>query len=370
MVSTEEWLEADLGENAKEEATGGDPTDAKLCTCNMGDNLDLPILPSTSTQPPQLGALAAAAGTQAFTNPALTITMAQIQQASLTGNPSDTDDEKAQLDAYKGIMQGLHVVTRTLSDGYGKACITVQGIVRKFLMKTTGKDGDFVAGASSALRWLVKAVQPAIDCLGKSMTEQSLLLEGTWSAEMEITKEILSLYLAKDKPPLTKDDPTPVTLQWDVRALAFAVAHKHMEEALIALHNQLLALVHWHVPPSQAGVFLSTTFQVMCIFRQEIDNMVLSQTVVPMQVIPHLWGVWRGVMEGLSLIGPPTCPASWPASFVEWVHAKPAKKAVPVSSITPARPGSPVRSDKGKAHPGLLSKKSSWPQLVTDYWKG
>ena len=68
-------------------------------------------------------------------------------------------------------MQGLHAATQTLSDGYRKACIMVQGIVGQFLMKTTTRDCDFVVGVSSALCQWVKSVQPTIDCLGKSMTE-------------------------------------------------------------------------------------------------------------------------------------------------------------------------------------------------------
>ena len=48
--------------------------------------------------------------------------------------------------------------------------------------------------ASTALRRWTKAVQPAIDCLGKSVTEQSHLLEDARKVGMQITKYILALY--------------------------------------------------------------------------------------------------------------------------------------------------------------------------------
>ena len=110
---------------------------------------------------------------QALTSPALAITMAQIQEASAAYDPTGTDDEKIQLDAYKGVMQFLHAATHTLSARYEKACLEVQGLVKQSLEEVTSKDRDFVAEVSSALCCWVKAVQPAIDCLGKSVAKQS-----------------------------------------------------------------------------------------------------------------------------------------------------------------------------------------------------
>ena len=100
--------------------------DVEMGDNNMGANPENPeetwdpVLPSTSTQQPQPMAshtwtLALAVEAQALTSPALAITMAQIQEASSASNPTGTDDEKAQLNAYKGIMQGLHAATQTLS---------------------------------------------------------------------------------------------------------------------------------------------------------------------------------------------------------------------------------------------------------------
>ena len=111
-------------------------------------------------------------------------------------------------------------------------------------------------------------------------------------------------------------------------------------------------LVHEHIPPAQAGVFLAAIFQIMCTYQQEIDNMVLSQTVMLAQVMPNIWGVWQGIIVGLSLLGPPTCPASWLASLVEWVDGEPTKTATLVLPVTL------VKSDKGKSSSGSSSKKS------------
>ena len=61
-------------------------------------------------------------------------------------------------------------------------------------------------------------------------------------------------------------------------------------------------------------------------------------------------------MEGLSLLGPPSCLASWPASLVEWVTAIPACQAISSSSKTPTKPNNPppgvvkTTPDSGKKH--------------------
>ena len=77
---------------------------------------------------------------------------------------------------------------------------------------------------------------------------------------MDITKDILSLYPKEDK--MVTDDPMN-----DLMLQLFTVARKHTQQAFLALHGQLLALVHKHIPPAQAGVFLAATFQVMCTYH-------------------------------------------------------------------------------------------------------
>ena len=90
--------------------------------------------------------------------------------------------------------------------------------------------------------------------------------------------------------------------------------------------------------------------------------MVLSQTIMPAQVVPNIWGFCQGIIEGLSLLGPPTCPASWPASLVKRVNEEPAKRAMPLLPTTPAK------SDKEKSFPRSSVKKSQ-PKQISDYWK-
>ena len=333
---------------------------------NSGGPVDArdPVLPSTSGQQagpttPSTGTLASAEAVEmcALTSPALSITMAQIQEETASSDDyDDTDEEKARLDAYKGVMRGLHEVSHTLSEGYQWACLEVQGLVNQSLNLSTKKDHRFVAEASTAHHRWVKAVQPAIDCLGKSMTEQSCLLEDTRKVGMEITKEILALY-----PPEGKTEPAgPLH---DLTIQAFNAARKHIEEAFLCLHHKLPVLIHQHVLLVQAGGFLATIFHIMCMYQQEMDNMVLSQTIMPVQVIPNMWGVQQGVTEGLSLLGPPTCPASWPVSLVKQVDGHP----TPTQRATSVPPVTTVKSSSGKSSSGSGVKKSK-PKKIPDFW--
>ena len=62
---------------------------------------------------------------------------------------------------------------------------------------------------------------------------------------------------------------------------------------------ELSALVHQHVPPDKAGVFLVSLLQVMCSYRQEMDGMATSQVILLGQIRLNLWGVSRCVMHSL-----------------------------------------------------------------------
>ena len=70
--------------------------------------------------------------------------------------------------------------------------------------------------------------------------------------------------------------------------------------------------------------------------------MATSQVFLPNQIVPNLWGSRRGLLEGLSLLGPPSCLASWPASLVERVKAMPACQDASGSSKTPTKPTHPL----------------------------
>ena len=120
-------------------------------------------------------------------------------------------------------------------------------------------------------------------------------------------------------------------------ALALAVAWRYTDEALQNIHTQLVDLAKEHVPQELARAFFNTILQVTCSFQQEMDNMAMNQVFLPSQIVPNLWGSHRELLEGLSLLGPPSCSTSWPASLVEWVTAVPACQNVPGSSQTPTK---------------------------------
>ena len=217
----------------------------------------------------------------------------------------DPEDEKDCQGTFPLIMEGFQTAIHTLSDGYQDACKEVQKIVWKSLQKSTAEDHTFIWGSSGAIHQWVRAVSPAMNCIGKSLEEQSLLLQAAREAGKEATEEILNF--------LTKEDSlylTPVIAKEDILTLALQAVCKHTETAVAAINTQLSALVHEHILPPHAGVFLATLFQVLCSYQQEMDGMVTSQVVLLGQVIPNIWGVSRTLMEGLTLLGPPNCPAS------------------------------------------------------------
>ena len=152
----------------------------------------------------------------------------------------------------------------------------------------------------------------------------------------------------------------------DILTLALQVTRTHTEKGIEAVNVQLSALVHWHVLPQQAGVFLASLLQVMCSYWQEMDGMATSQVILPGQIVPNLWGVSRTMMEGLTLLGPSNCPASWTASLVEQVSAEPVKKATPAGLTTPVKRDTSV--PKEKLNPGLSGKKSTPPKRIAECW--
>ena len=230
------------------------------------------------------------------------------------------------------------------------------------MKKSTAIDHTFVWGASAAIQQWVRAVQPAMDCMGESLEEQSRLLQMAQQAGKEAMEDILALLPAEESPYLT-----PVMPKEDILTPALQATQTHMEKAIEAVNVQLLALVHCHVPPQQAGVFLASLLQVMCSYQQEMDSMATSQVILPGQIVPNLWGVSRTMMEGLTLLGPPNCPASWPASLVERVSAEPTNKANLVGLTTPVKRDTSI--PKGKLHPGSSGKKSAPPKQITEYWE-
>ena len=97
--------------------------------------------------------------------------------------------------------------------------------------------------------------------------------------------------------------------------------------------------------------------------------MATNQVFLPSQIIPNLWGSHRGLLEGLSLLGPPSCSASWPASLVEQVTAVPTPKKVPGPSKTPTKSNPPPsRAVKATPDSGKKSQPSA-KQVAGMFWK-
>ena len=97
--------------------------------------------------------------------------------------------------------------------------------------------------------------------------------------------------------------------------------------------------------------------------------MATKQVLPPSQIIPTLWGARRGILEGLSLLGPLSCSASWPASLVEWVTAVPIPQDVLGLSKTLAKPNAPT-SGAGKGTPDSGKKSQpSTKQLARLFWR-
>ena len=200
-----------------------------------------------------------------------------------------------------------------------------------------------------------------MDCMEESLEEQARLLQAARQAGKEAMEDILALLPAEESPYLTSVMPKE-----DILTPALQATQTHTEKAIEAVNIQLLALVHWHIPPQQARVFLASLLQVMCSYRQEMDGMATSQVILPSQIVPNLWGVSQTMMEGLTLLGPPNCPASWPSSLVERVSAEPIKKATLAGLTTLVKCDTSM--PKGKLHPGLSGKKSAPPKRITKYW--
>ena len=198
--------------------------------------------------------------------------------------------------------------------------------------------------------------------MGESLEEQACLLQTAQQAGKEATEDIWALLPVEENLYLT-----PVMPKEDILTPALQVTWTHMEKAIEAINVQLSALVHCHIPPQQARVFLASLLQVMCSYRQEMDSMATSQVILPSQIVPNLWGVSWTMMEGLTLLGPPNCPTSWLASLVKRVSAEPVNKATPVGFTTPVKRDTSV--PKGKLHPGSSGKKSAPPKRITEYWE-
>ena len=193
-------------------------------------------------------------------------------------------------------------------------------------------------GASGAIRHWLDSVRPAMAAMEESTKDQAQLLAEARQAGKDALDSILEFIPEGQEPQLTPVFPRATHLL----APALAVARRHTDEALRNIHTQLVDLAEEHVPQEQVRTLFNTITQLTCSFRQEMDNMAMNQVFLPSEIIPNLWGSCRGLLEGLSLLGPPSCSAIWPASLVERVTAVPACQNVPGSSKTPTKSNHPL----------------------------
>ena len=281
-------------------------------------------------------------------------------------DPEEPREPEEPLELYEVMLQGFPTVTQTLSAAYGATCDEIQAIVWKSLAKTTAKDRTFVWGASGAIRQWLNSVKPAMDCTEKSVKDQAKLLAKAQKAGKDAPDSILELIPEEEgQPHLTPVFPKATHLL----APVLTVARRHTDGALRNIHTQLVDLGKEHIPQEHAGAFFNTILQVSCSFRQEMDNMAMNQVFLPCQIVPNLWGSHRGLLEGLSLLGPPSCSASWPTSLVERVTAIPACQNIPGSSKTPTKSNLPpprvakMTPDSGK------KPHHSAKQVARLFWK-
>ena len=224
------------------------------------------------------------------------------------GDGEEPEEPKEPQEPYQIVLQGFQTVSQTLSAAYGAACSKIHTIVRKSLAKATAEDQTFVWGASGAIRRWVDSVKPAMAATEKSTKDQVQLLAEARQAGKDALDSILE-YIPEEQEQeahLTSVFPRATLLL----AAALVVARRHTDEVLWNIHAQLVTLAKEHVAPEMAGALFNTILQMTCSFRQEMDNMAMNQVLLPNQVVPNLWGSCRGLLEGLSLLGPPSCSAS------------------------------------------------------------
>ena len=270
------------------------------------------------------------------------------------GDGEEPEEPEEPQEPYQVILQGFRTVSQTLLAAYGAASSEIYTVIRKGLAKATAEDWTFVWGASGAIhRWL-DSIKQAMAATEKSTKDQVQLLAEARQAGKDALDSILE-YIPEEqeqKAHLTSVFPwaTPLLVA------ALAVARCHINEALRNIHAQLVTLAKEHVPPEQTRALFNTILQMTCSFRQEMDNMATNQVFLPNQIVPNLWGSRRALLEGLSLLGPPSCSASWPASLVERVTAVPTCQNISSSSKTPTKPNQSLSGtakttpDSGKKH--------------------
>ena len=149
-------------------------------------------------------------------------------------------------------------------------------------------------------------------------------------------------------------------------ASALTISRHYTEEALKNVHTQILDLVRTHVAgPEQARVFFNTILLMTFSFRHQMDELAINLLFPGSQLVPNVWSARREVLEGLSLVAPPSCSASWPASLVEQVAPVPGTSGQSGSAKTPTKPSNPGAS---KLTPGSGKKTQPIQQAAGMFW--
>ena len=162
-----------------------------------------------------------------------------------------------------------------------------------------------------------------------------------------------------------KHELPPVYPKIDV-ASALTISHHYTEEALKNVHTQISDLVRTHVAgPEQAGVFFNTILPMTCSFRHQMDEMAINLLFPGSQLVLNVWSARREVLEGLSLVVPPSCSASWPAFLVEQVAPVPGTSGQSGSAKTPTKHSNPGAS---KLTPGSRKKTQPIQQAAGMFW--
>ena len=269
------------------------------------------------------------------------------------------------------MLQGFWTVAQTFSAAYGSTSSDIQQVIRRSLRESTNDDRTFIYGASNTISRWVESVCPAMagNETGKGGTEAgkdtkvtkdpTQLLADAREAGQDAIDAILNLILeVEHKLP-------PVYPTIDV-ASVLNISHHHTKEALQNVHAQISDLVRTHVAgPEQAGVFFNTILPITCSFWHQMDEMAINLLFPGSQLVPNVWGARREILEGLSLVAPPSCSASWPASLVERVTPVPGTSGQSGSAKTPTKPCNP---GAGKLTLGSGKKTTPIQQAAIMFW--
>ena len=283
--------------------------------------------------------------------------------------PQDPQDDTPQ--PYRQVLQGFRTVAQTFSAAYGNASANIQQVIQRSLRECTNDDRTFIYGASNAIHRWVESVRPAmagtetgkdgmeVGKITEVTKDPTQLLADARKAGQDAIDAVLNLI-----PEVVHRLPL-VYPRIDV-ASVLTISHHHTEEALRNVHTQISDLVRTHVAgPEQAGVIFNTILPITCSIQHQMDEMAINLLFPGSQLVPNVWGACRKILEGLSLVVPPSCSASWPGSLVERVTPVPGTSGQSGSSKTPTKPSNP---GAGKLTLGSGKKTQPIQQAAGLFW--